>query len=286
MPGGAPGAKRLVIVLEDGSGSSGEVCRRDCGCGDGCNIAAAVLGAPLLVKLLAPGFGEEQAALTAGLVWIILPSIVFMGLAGWAQGVPNTIHHFIVPTAVGIPYNIIMICGIFLSGALWGIEGVAWVTVAAVAGQFLTQLPVLRRFGVEYRREFDWRHPALVKMGRLLLPVLIGVGATQLNIVVDRILASGLAEWSISALNYAQRILAIPQGLLAAPLITGCASKRFLYLTIAVSVEKTSQIEIQTGENLSCLTINCLRANCPWARTLSRRRSASCSRRSLRRCLS
>lgn len=182
--------------------------------------AAAVLGAPLLVKLLAPGFGEEQAALTAGLVRIILPSIVFMGLAGWSQGVLNTFHHFIVPAAVGIPYNIIMICGIFLSGALWGIKGVAWVTVAAVAGQFLIQLPVLRRFGVEYRREFDWRHPALVKMGRLLLPVLIGVGATQLNIVVDRILASGLAEGSISALNYAQRILAIPQGLLAAPLIT------------------------------------------------------------------
>ncbi len=182
--------------------------------------AVAALGAPLLVRLLAPGFGEEQAALTAGLVRIILPAIVFMGLAGWAQGVLNTFRHFVVPAAVGIPYNIIMICGIFLSGALWGIEGVAWVTVLAVASQFVVQLPVLRRFGVRYSREFDLRHPALVKMGKLLLPVLIGVGANQMNIVVDRILASGLAEGSISALNYAQRLLAIPQGLLAAPLIT------------------------------------------------------------------
>lgn len=182
--------------------------------------ALAVLGASLLVRLLAPGFGEEQAALTAGLVRVILPSIVFMGLAGWAQGVLNTFHHFVVPAAVGIPYNIIMIFGIFLSGAFWGIEGVAWVTLVAVASQFLIQLPVLRRFGVDYRREFDLRHPALVKMGRLLLPVLIGVGANQMNIVVDRVLASGLAEGSISALNYAQRALAVPQGLLAAPLIT------------------------------------------------------------------
>ncbi|HAA89976.1 MAG TPA: hypothetical protein DCE07_05325 [Peptococcaceae bacterium] len=42
---------------------------------------------PWLVKLLAPGFGPEQAALAATLVKIVLPAIVFMGLAGWAQGV-------------------------------------------------------------------------------------------------------------------------------------------------------------------------------------------------------
>jgi len=183
-----------------------------------CVVALAL--APWLVKLLAPGFGPEQAALTVTLVRILLPAIMFMGLAGWAQGVLNTHHHFTVPAAVGIPYNIILISGIFLSGVFWGIAGVAWATVAAVASQFFVQLPVLRRLGVNYQRVFDLRHPGLRKMGALLVPVLIGVGASQLNIVVDRILASGLVEGSISALNYALRVLAIPQGLFAVPLIT------------------------------------------------------------------
>lgn len=182
--------------------------------------AVAFLLAPWLVKLLAPGFGPEQADLTVALVRILLSAFVFMGLAGWAQGVLNTHHHFTVPAAVGISYNIILISGIFLSGVFWGITGVAWATVAAIASQFFVQLPVLHRLGAKYRWAFDLRHPGLRKMGALLVPVLVGIGATQLNTVVDRILASGLVEGSISALNYALRVVAIPQGLLAMPLIT------------------------------------------------------------------
>lgn len=176
--------------------------------------------APWLVRLLAPGFGPEQARLTVSLVRIMLPAIVFMGLAGWAQGVLNAHRHFLVPAAVGIPYNVVLIAAIFLSGAFWGIAGVAWATVLAIASQFLVQAPVMRRLGIRYAPAFDLRHPGLRKMAVLVLPVLAGVGAGQLNLVVDRILASGLPEGSISALNYALKVIQIPQGLLALPLIT------------------------------------------------------------------
>ncbi|GEA17226.1 murein biosynthesis integral membrane protein MurJ [Moorella sp. E306M] len=179
----------------------------------------AVPFAPWLVRLLAPGFGPDQAALTAELVRVMLPATVFMGLSGWAQGVLNAHKHFLAPAAVGIPYNVILITAIFLSGSFWGIEGVAWATVLAIASQFFIQVPVLRGLGIRYRPVLDLRHPGLTKMAALVLPVLVGVGAGQLNVIVDRILASGLAEGSISALNYAQKVLQIPQGLFAAPLI-------------------------------------------------------------------
>lgn len=181
---------------------------------------AAVPLAPWLVRLLAPGFGSDQAGLTAELVRIMLPATLFMGLSGWAQGVLNAHKHFLAPAAVGIPYNLILITAIFLSSSFWGIEGVAWGTVLAVASQFFIQVPVLRSLGIRYRSVLNLRHQGLKKMVALVLPVLVGVGAGQLNIIVDRILASGLAEGSISALNYAQRALQIPQGLFAAPLIT------------------------------------------------------------------
>lgn len=180
----------------------------------------AVPLAPWLVKLLAPGFGPDQAGLTAKLVRVMLPATIFMGLSGWAQGVLNTHKHFLIPAAVGIPYNIILITGIFLSGFFWGIGGVAWATVLAIASQFFIQVPVLRGLGIRYRPVLNLRHPGLTKMAALVLPVLVGVGAGQLNVMVDRILASSLAEGSISALNYAQKVLQIPQGLFAAPLIT------------------------------------------------------------------
>ncbi|MEW6572175.1 MAG: murein biosynthesis integral membrane protein MurJ [Bacillota bacterium] len=176
--------------------------------------------APWLVKLLAPGFGPEQAALTTHLVRIMLPATLFMGLAGWAQGVLNAHKHFAAPAAVGIPYNLILIAAIFLSGALWGIAVVAWATVLAIASQFFIQVPVLVRIGIRYRPVFDPRHPGLKRMAVLVLPVLVGVGAGQVNLVVDRILASGLAEGSISALNYAFKVLQLPWGLFAIPLVT------------------------------------------------------------------
>jgi len=159
----------------------------------------AIPAAGLLVGLLAPGFDADQAALTAGMVRIMLPAIVFMGLAGWAQAVLNAHRHFLAPAAVGIPHNVILIAAIFLSGVFWGIEGVAWATVLAIASQFFIQMPVLVKMGIRYRPVFDLRHPGLKKMAVLVLPVLVGVGAGQLNVIVDRILASGLAEGSISA---------------------------------------------------------------------------------------
>ncbi|WP_338825135.1 putative lipid II flippase MurJ [Moorella humiferrea] len=176
--------------------------------------------APWLVKLLAPGFSPEQAALTVGLVRIMLPAALFMGLAGWAQGVLNAHKHFLVPAAIGIPYNLILITTIFLSGIFWGIKGVAWGTVLAIASQFFVQLPVLRLLDIRYRPIFDFQHPGIKKMFRQVLPVLVGVSVGQLNVVVDRIMASGLVEGSISALNYALRALQIPQGLFGASLIT------------------------------------------------------------------
>jgi len=185
--------------------------------------AVVLIGLPLapwLVKILAPGFSFAQASLTVGLVRIMLPMVILMGLVGWAQGVLNAHQHFTMPALMGIPYNLIMIGGIFLAGAFGGIAGVAWATVLATVSQFFIQVPALYRHGITYRWTWHWRHPALRRMLLLAGPVIVGVGANQLNIVVDRMLASGLAEGSISALSYAQRALGIAQGLFAVPLIT------------------------------------------------------------------
>jgi len=185
--------------------------------------AAALAGipaAPLLVRLLAPGFGPAEAKLTVHLVRIMLPMVPLMGLAGWAQGVLNAHQHFTAPALVGIPYNLIMIGGILLAAGTHSIDGVARAMVLATLSQFLIQLPALYRLRIRYRPVCNLRHPALRHMLRLCGPVLIGTGANQLNLVVDRILASGLVAGSISALNYAQRVVTVPQGLLAGPLIT------------------------------------------------------------------
>ena len=84
-----------------------------------------------------------------------------------------------------------------------------------VIGQWLFQIPDLRRTGFRFRWGIDSSHPGFKQMGRLILPVVIGSGAAQINVLVDRIMASGLVEGSISALNYANRLSFLVYGIIA-----------------------------------------------------------------------
>jgi putative peptidoglycan lipid II flippase len=179
-------------------------------------VLAGELLAPWLVLLVAPGFAGEARALATGLSRVMFPIILFMGLAGIGTGLLQANRRFLFPAFIGIPYNLVIIAAVLLLGRRWGVTGLALATVAGVAAQWLFQVPDLRRAGFRYRPHLDLSHPGLRQMGRLVVPVIIGAGAAQINLVVDRILASGLAEGSIAALNYAGRLNGMLLGVLAA----------------------------------------------------------------------
>lgn len=183
----------------------------------------AILGmvfTPLLVKLIAPGFSGADFELTVSLTRILLPAIILMGINHWSIGFLHSKQHFFAPALIGIPYNIIIITIVFLSAAAYGVYGLAIGTLIAISSQFLIQMPALKREGFEYRRILDWQHPGLKKATTLIVPVILGTGATQLSGVVDRILASNLTEGSIAALNYASRVNGLPHGLFTIAIIT------------------------------------------------------------------
>lgn len=182
--------------------------------------ALGLLLAPWITRLLAPGFDSQRLGLATGLSRILLVMVVFMGLSGWAGALLNSHQRFAANAAIGLPYNLIMISAIILAGRHWGIAGVAWATVLATASQFLIQVPSIWQLRLPYRPAANFRHPGVIKMLSLAGPVLIGVGASQLNTIVDRMLASGLMVGSISALNYALRLMGLPQGLLGTPIVT------------------------------------------------------------------
>ncbi|MDI3317009.1 MAG: murein biosynthesis integral membrane protein MurJ [Bacillota bacterium] len=190
--------------------------------------AASELLAPWLVGWMAPGFGPQERALTAGLTRILLPALLFQSLAGWAAGILESNQHFAAPAAIGIPYDILIVLGALVGGipvaARWGPEaGVAFLaagTLLGSASQLLIQLPFLRRHGWRFRWVWAPGMPAIVESGRMLVPVLISSGANAVNLFVDRLLASWLAAGSIAALNYGNRLYGVPAGLLVTPLVT------------------------------------------------------------------
>jgi putative peptidoglycan lipid II flippase len=181
--------------------------------------ALLVYFAPILVRLLFIGFTGEKYAITVVMARILLPNLVFMGLAGLCSGILHTKRNFVVPAIPAYSSNlIIMFTAIFL-GARYGILGLAWGTTVGFASQFFVQLPSVAKHGV-FRGKLDLRHPGLIKMGRVLPPVLLGGAAIEVKSVVDRLFGSLLPDGAISSLSYANRIYLMPNGILILALLT------------------------------------------------------------------
>lgn len=179
-----------------------------------------VLAAPLVVKIIAPGLSGESAALAAGLTRVMFPVLVFAGLATIFTGFLNANNIFGIPAFSGAVNNMVIIAGALTLGAVYGIHGLAYGTVLGMAAAALIQFPALRRAGFQFRFSFDWRHPGVQKLFELVVPVTIGITISQLYIVVDRFLASMLAEGSIAALNFGNKLIQLPVSLFVLALST------------------------------------------------------------------
>lgn len=183
-------------------------------------FGVGMVAAPAIVPLLVPGLPGWALDLSVSLTRLMLPMVFFMALAGVASAVLNANQRFTAPALVGFISNVAVVAGLVL---VRGPEQIRWVAWAVVVGALLTaliQLPSLLGLGYRYRFLLDWRDPGLRQILKLIVPVILTTFAIQLQNFVDRYLASHLAEGSISALNYAVRVNALPYGVIGAAITT------------------------------------------------------------------
>ncbi|MGQ9697389.1 MAG: murein biosynthesis integral membrane protein MurJ, partial [Armatimonadota bacterium] len=109
----------------------------------------------------------------------------------------------------------IIVGGLLLANSV-GIAGFSWGALAgAVLGNLILQIVLVRRLGVRYRPSLDVRHPGVVKVGKLLLPVVLGLSLPQLAVRINRVFVSMLGEGRVLALNNADRLTQAPLGVFA-----------------------------------------------------------------------
>lgn len=179
-----------------------------------------ILGAPLLVKLLAPGYQVEQWQLIVELLRILLPLMVFTGLAALFTGLLNANNTFGLPAFSTSVNNILIITFALTLGSFYGIHGLALGTVLAAAGMALVQLPVLLKSGFRLNFKIDLKHPGVRKVYYLALPSVLGIAINQAPILINVVLGTWLPEGSLSALSYADRLNQFPLGLFGMALST------------------------------------------------------------------
>ncbi|HBG01476.1 MAG TPA: murein biosynthesis integral membrane protein MurJ, partial [Firmicutes bacterium] len=89
-------------------------------------------------------------------------------------------------------------------------------TIFGAMGNFSIQLPAVLRKGVKhYRPILDFKHPGIRRMGELMLPAILGLSISQVNVIVSQNLASTLETGSIVALRLANRLINFPLGIFA-----------------------------------------------------------------------
>lgn len=191
-----------------------------------CIVIGELLAGPL-VKVIAPGFAGSGYELTVNLSRIMFPMVLFQALSGLMTGMLQTEGNFTVPALVTLAFNTVIISTIVGLGPTYGIRAVALGTVVAIALQAVLQIPAMRRMGYKWKPVLDLHDAGLRRMGKLVVPVLLATLVTQLGTVVNRILASGLDEGSISVLNYANRLMGLVPGVL------GVAITTVMYPTLA-----------------------------------------------------
>lgn len=172
--------------------------------------------APAVVRLLNHGYTPQKVALTVSLTRILLPAQVFFLVGGLLMGAQNARGKFLVPAIGSCVYNLGSIVGLTLLYPWLGLAGGTWGAVAgAFMGCFALQWIALARQGMAYRPSFDMRYPGVVKVWKLMLPILLGVSLPNIDQIVSAAFASGLPAGSQYALTAANRIMLIPIGIFA-----------------------------------------------------------------------
>lgn len=178
-------------------------------------LAIAGLGiifAGPLVKVFAPGYQGDVYTLCVQYTRILLPSIVFVGLANIFTSYLQIKKRYVIPGFIGMPYSVIIIVSIFLSLKTSPMVLVVG-TLIAISAKALFQLPFVYKEGYRYRPRINLQDPVMKDMMILILPVVIGVGANQINSVVDKSLASLLGTDVVASFSYAIKLYEFVQAL-------------------------------------------------------------------------
>ncbi len=190
-------------------------------------VAVSVLGvlaAPALVYLLAGGFAATpgKVELTALLIRVMFPYILFISLTSLAGGVLNVHRHFAVPAFTPVLLNVAMIAAAVLLAPRVDPPVLALAIGVAVGGvaQLALQLPALARIGMLAWPRAGWRDPGVRRVLKAMGPAVLGVSAAQISMLINTQLAAWLGDGRISWITYADRLMEFPSALLGVALGT------------------------------------------------------------------
>jgi putative peptidoglycan lipid II flippase len=183
-----------------------------------------VLFSPWIVRIQAFGFGGSGVKydLTVLLTRITFPYIFLISIVAFFMGILNSLRHFAAPAAAPIFLNAGIIGAAYLISPRLP-DPIVGVAIGVLIGGILQvglQIPWVFKEGLKLFPRWQPDHPAVKRIGILMLPAIFGSAVYQVNSYIGTLLASFLAEGSVSWLYYADRLVQFPLGVFAIAIST------------------------------------------------------------------
>lgn len=165
------------------------------------------LGAPIIMRIFGPGFGEMELEKAIVLFRIGLPIVAFYWLKSIGGAYLQSEHAFKAGAKGGVSYELVLIAYLLFFAKEYELKGFMVATILAVLSQVYLIFSTMRKKGYRYEFRMDFKDRYLGKAFLFLLPIVISVGVNQLNNSIDNAIASTLPAGSIAELNYAYEIV-------------------------------------------------------------------------------
>lgn len=188
----------------------------------GSSVITALFGFGWFLEWWNGGADAYKFELASFMLKITFPYLWFITFTALSGAILNTLGKFAVAAFTPVFLNIAIItCALFVSPHLQlPAVGLAIGVFAGGAIQFLFQIPFLRKENLLVKPTWNWSHPGVVKIRTLMIPALFGVSVSQINLLLDTLIASFLQTGSISWLYYSDRLLEFPLGLFGIAIAT------------------------------------------------------------------
>ncbi|HEY6529086.1 MAG TPA: murein biosynthesis integral membrane protein MurJ [Cellvibrionaceae bacterium] len=183
-----------------------------------------LITAPYLMVVFAPGFAAdgERFNMAVDLIRIMFPYLLFISLAGFVGSILNSYDKFAIPAFTPVFLNIILIVAViwFSDDGQHPAIALGWGVLVAGIVQLGFQLPFVAQLGLTPKPKIDFKDPAVKKVLKLMVPALFGASVSQLNILINTMIASLLPEGSVSWMSYSDRLVELPLGIFAVAIAT------------------------------------------------------------------
>lgn len=183
-----------------------------------------------IIRVIVGGFSYETQIMASYLLKIMSSYFIFIALAGMIGAILNNFKCFALPASTSILFNIAILGSAILFGRQYGVKAMAYGILLGGAMQLLLVVPTFLKKVKGYKFKIIFKDEYLKKLMFLIVPMLIGIFARQINTMIDQFFASYLQAGGVSALENATRLYSLPIG------VFGISVSTVIYPTLSKKI--------------------------------------------------